>query len=162
MLKCAQPSYMQLLGQLNLEDIYIQKAFEYYAKRYHQRADAQFFVQHSPRIPEELRSHKFIGVCDRTLGKKIPKSRSVDGGMRGTLMNVGLVHSTGSELFRGYIVFAETDNHGNVVSAVGYRFCERLRRWDTPVICWKKPELGAYVHQGLAYVKEVIYGKACH
>lgn len=163
MSQAIQPSYKQLLGQLNLEDIYIQQTFEYYFQRYEERDDMQYFVQHSPRIPDELRSHKFIGVCDRILGTEVPKTRTLSGGaMRGTLQTVGLVHSTGSELFRGCIVFAETDDQGGVVSAVGYRYGDRIRHWQKEVIHWQKPALGAYVHDGLAFVREVIYAKACH
>ncbi|WP_419571586.1 hypothetical protein [Rheinheimera sp.] len=163
MSQATQRSYKHLLGQLNLEDIYIQQTFEYYRKRYEVREDMRQFVLYSTRIPEELRHHKFIGVCDRTLGTMIPKTRTLEGGaLRGTLQAVGLVHSTGSEYFRGCIVFADTDDTGHVVSAVGYRFCERLRHWHSPVIYWQKPELGAHVTQGLAYVREVIYGKTYH
>lgn len=161
--KYTPPAYRQVLGQLNLEDIYIQQTFEYYFQRYVQRPDMQYFVQHSARIPDALREHKCVGVCDRTLGTNIPKTRTLDGAaMRGTLQTVGLMHSTGSELFRGCIVFATTDETGHVVSAVGYRFCERLRHWHSPMIYWQKPELGAHVVQGLEFVKEVIYGKTYH
>jgi hypothetical protein len=161
--KYTPPAYRQVLGQLNLEDIYIQQTFEYYFQRYAQRPDMQDFIQHSDRIPDELRDHKFIGVCDRTLGTKIPKTKTLAGGaMRGVLQTVGLIHSTGSERFRGCVIFPSVDNHGNVISAVGYRFCERLRHWHSPVIYWQKPELGAHVTQGLAYVREVIYGKTYH
>ncbi|WP_348731333.1 hypothetical protein [Rheinheimera texasensis] len=163
MSQATQRSYKHLLGQLNLEDIYIQQTFEYYFQRYGEREDMQYFVQHSARIPDALRDHKFIGVCDRTLGTKIPKTKTLAGGaMRGMLQTVGLIHSTGSERFRGCVVFPSVDDLGNVISAVGYRFCHRLRHWHSPVIHWQKPELGAHVQDGWSFVKEVIYGKTHH
>jgi hypothetical protein len=161
--KPIQPSYMQLLGQLNLEDIYIKQTFKYYHQRYLACESKQEFVQQSSRIPDELREHDFTGVVDRTLGVEIPKSRTLDGGaMRGVLQTVGLILPTGGELFRGCIVFPEADENGNIIAAVGYRFGKRIRHWQLEVINWQKPAIESYVHSGLAFVKEVIYGKACH
>lgn len=158
-----QPSYMQILGQLNLEDIYIQQAFDYYHQRYLMSDEYQQFVQESSRIPDELREHDFVGICDRTLGTQIPKTRTLNGGAtRGGLQNVGLVSPTGGELFRGFVVFPECDDKGNIVSAVGYRFGKRIRHWQQSIIHWEKPVSDAYVQDGLAFVKEMIYGKACH
>lgn len=155
--------YATILGQLNLEDIYIQQLFGYYNECYLTSEIMQGFVQQSSRIPEELRNHQYIGISDRTLGLNVPKARTLAGGaMRGTLQTVGLIHPTGSELFRGCVVFPEMDEQGNVTSAVGYRFGKRIRHWQQDVIHWEKPNLDGYVHEGLAFVKEVIYGKACH
>lgn len=158
-----QPSYMQVLGQLNLEDIYIQQMFDYYRECYEDSDEYQQFVQESPRIPDELRRHSYVGICDRTLGTEIPKARSLSGGaMRGTMQTVGLMHSSsGSELFRGCAVFPKFDEKGHIISAVDYRFGKRIRHWQQEVIHWEKPKLDGYVHEGLAFVKEVIYGKAC-
>ncbi|MFT5813260.1 MAG: hypothetical protein ACI9VT_001005 [Psychroserpens sp.] len=158
-----KPSYMQLLGQLNLDDIYTQQTFDYYHKRYSMFEEHQQFVHESPRIPDELREHDYIGICDRTLGTKIPKTRTLDGGaMRGGLQTVGLISSTGSELFRGFVVFPKFDDKGNIISAVGYRFGKRIRHWQQDFIYWEKPVSDGYVQDGLAFVKEVIYGKTCH
>jgi len=158
-----KPSYMQILGQLNLEDIYIQQAFDYYHQCYTMSEEYQQFVAETSRIPDELKEHDFVGVCDRTLGTQTPKARTLDGGaLRGGLQTVGLVSPTGGELFRGFVVFPECDDKGNIVSAVGYRFSKRIRHWQQSIIHWEKPESDAYVQDGLAFVKEVIYGKACH
>lgn len=156
-----QHSYTQLLGQLNLEDIYIQQMFDYYRECFESNEEHRQFLQTSARIPEALRAHTYIGVCDRTLGTKVPKARFLSGGaMRGILQTLGLIHSTGSELFRGCIVFPKMDNQGNIVSAVGYRYGKRIRHWQPSVIHWEKPTYDGYVHESLAFVKEVIYGQA--
>ncbi|GAA5134772.1 MULTISPECIES: hypothetical protein [Colwelliaceae] len=158
-----QPSYMQVLGQLNLEDIYIQQMFDYYHECFEANEQYQQFVLESSRIPDELRDHSYAGICDRTLGTEVPKARSLSGGaMRGTMQTVGLIRSSGSELFRGCAVFPKLDERGQIISAVGYRFGKRIRHWQQEVVYWEKPKLDGYVHEGLAFVKEVIYGKACH
>lgn len=63
------PAYLQLLGQLNLDEMYLQQVFDFYHQRYLQSDLAQQFVAASPRINAELRTCPLIGFCDRTLGK---------------------------------------------------------------------------------------------
>lgn len=158
-----QPSYLQILGQLSLEDIYIQQMFDYYRECYEGSERYQNFVKESNRIPDDLRTNPYVGICDRTLGTQIPKARTLVGGaMRGNLQTVGLITSTGNELFRGCAVFPEYDEKGDIVAAAGYRFGDRVRHWQQKVIHWQKPEVNAYIQGGLAFIKETIYGKAYH
>ena len=37
-------SYLNVLGQINLDDLHIQQAFEYYQQRYQLNSEAQKFV----------------------------------------------------------------------------------------------------------------------
>jgi hypothetical protein len=155
------PAYMNVLGQLSLEDIYIQQTFDYYRKRYQANGLLHQFVKESPRIPDYLRDHQYIGVCDRTLGTKLPVARTLDGAaIRGALQTLGLINATGSERFRGCIIFPEFDEKRDIVGAVGYRFGERVRHWQQAVIHWEKPAISGFVKEGLTLVREVIYGKA--
>jgi hypothetical protein len=155
------PAYLQLLGQLNLDDIYLQQVFEHYYQRYLQSELAQQFVAQSPRLCAEQRSSAVIGFCDRTLGKDLPDRRTFDGGaIRGSLQHQGLLMTSGHERFRGCVVFPELDAEKRIVAAVGYRIAVRLRRWDKPVVHWHKPEPGFYQQQGINAVKELIYGQA--
>ncbi len=155
------PAYLQLLGQLNLDDVYLQQVFEYYHQRYLQSELAQQFVAQSPRLKTELRSSTQIGFCDRTLGKDLPEWRTFDGGaIRGSLQRQGLLMTSGHERFRGCVVFPELDAEHRIVAAVGYRIAVRLRRWDKSVVYWHKPEPGFYQQQGFNAVKGLIYGQA--
>lgn len=120
-------SHVALFGQLSLEDMYIAQAFDYYTQRFQSSGWAQNFIDSSPRIPDEFREHVNVSLWDRTLGLNIPKRRSLDGGsIRGSLQHVGLITATGGDLFRGCIVFANKDEHGNFVSAKGYRYGARI------------------------------------
>jgi hypothetical protein len=158
-----QPLYMQILGHLNIEEIYIHQTFDYYRQCFESNERYQQFVKNSPRIPDELRNHNYIGICDRTLGTKIPKARTLLGGaVRGNLQTTGLITSTGNELFRGCAVFPEYNDKGDIISAVGYRYGERIRHWQQEVISWEKPSIDGYVHEGMSFVRETIYGKAYH
>lgn len=155
------PAYLPLLGQLNLDDVYLQQVFEYYHQRYLQNELAQQFVAQSPRLKTELRSCAQIGFCDRTLGKDLPERRTFDGeAIRGSLQRQGLLMTSGHERFRGCVVFPELDAQQNIVAAVGFRVAVRLRHWDKPMVRWHKPEPGFYQQQGFNTVKGLIYGQA--
>jgi hypothetical protein len=155
------PAYLQLLGQLNLDAMYLQQVFDFYHQRYLQSELAKLFVAESPRLNAELRLCPLIGFCDRTLGKELPERRTFDGGaIRGSLQRQGLLMTSGHERFRGCVVFPELDAQQNIVAAVGFRIAVRLRHWDKPVVRWHKPEPGSYQQQGFNMVKGVIYGQA--
>jgi hypothetical protein len=155
-----EAAYKQLLGQLNLEDIYVKQAFEYYNAQFMGSETVQHFVETSSVIPAELKQHEYIGLCDRTLGMQLSSARTIEGGVvRGHYQHCGLFIPTGGELFRGCVVFPERDNTGQVVSAVGYRF-GRVRDGQSLIIHWQKPALGELIAQGINNIKEVAYGQA--
>lgn len=155
-------SYLYVLGQINLDDLHIQQAFEYYQQRYQLNSEAQKFVASSCRIDDEFKSDLHIGFCDRKMGKKIAKKRNSEGGaIRGSLQRAGLISTTGHELFRGCIVIPSVDTNGSIISAVGYRI-DRIRNGDKPVVYWHKPEPKAYVETGMSYAKELIHGQTYH
>ncbi|MCB4438570.1 hypothetical protein LHL20_20300 [Alteromonas sp. McT4-15] len=156
-------AYQTMLRQINLQDIYIQQAFEFYRDRYCNNDEIQRFVSTSSAIPDELRDHAFIGLCDRALGLEIPSARTIEGGaIRGHYQHCGLFVPSGGELFRGCVVFPEfDDNTGQFVSAVGYRF-GRVREWQKPVVHWTKPQPDQLVMDGLNTVRKMVHAKAYH
>jgi hypothetical protein len=155
-------NYLNVLGQINLDDLHIKQAFDYYRQRYQQSGLAQQFVKSSCRIDNHFGVSTVIGYCDRTMGKNIPKCRTPEGAaIRGSLQRCGLVRASGHELFRGCIVFPTLNDDGNVISAVGYRF-GRIRGGSKAIVYWHKPELKAFVDVGMAFAKELIHAKAYH
>lgn len=154
--------FINVLGQINLDELHIQQAFDYYQQRYQSSSLAQQFVVSSCRIDDEFKCDLNIGFCDRTMGTNIPKARTPEGAtIRGSLQRAGLVRSSGHELFRGCIVIPTVDNNGSIISAVGYRV-GRIRNGDKPVVYWHKPEPKAYVKTGMSYAKELIHGQTYH
>lgn len=152
----------EIFGQFAVESLYIQQVFEHYRAQYLASKRMQLFVENSGGIPSELKQQSYIGLCDRTLGLKIPSNRTQSGGViRGHLQRAGLLITSGGELFRGCIVFAKTDEFSHFVSAVGYRF-GRIRDGQQGIIRWCKSEPDAYIQQGLAQIQEVAYAKAYH
>lgn len=155
--------FSQVVSQISVENTYIQQTFDYYRRCFKQGHWAMKFVLESERIPEKLKAHDYPCLCDRTLGLVIPKKRTLEGGaLRGALQKMGLLLATGGELFRGCLVFPTFDEYGAITSAVGYRYGERIRHWQPPIIYWCKPEPDAYIHSAEQTVQELIYGKAKH
>ncbi|MFC4701278.1 hypothetical protein ACFO4O_13980 [Glaciecola siphonariae] len=155
-------SYLNVLGQINLDELNMQQAFEYYQQRYQISSVAQQFVANICRIDSEFITEQGIGYCDRTMGKHIPKAKTPEGAaIRGSLQRYGLVRPTGHELFRGCIVLTTPDSNGKIISAVGHRV-GRLRNGDKPVVHWHKPKPKAFVNIGMSFAKELIHGQAYH
>jgi len=162
MMNISQHHYLDVLGQINLDNLYIRQTFDYYQQRFNLSSFAKHFVSSSCRIAEEHRESLDIGFCDRTMGKNIPKCRTPEGAaIRGSLQRCGLVRASGHELFRGCIVFPTLDNDGGVISAVGYRV-GRIRGSSKTIVYWHKPEPKAFVGVGMAFAKELIHEKAYH
>lgn len=154
--------YLNVLGQLNLDELNIQQAFDYYRQRYQQSELAQQFVAKSCAIDDDVKENLSVGYCDRTMGKHIPKARTYEGAaIRGSLQRAGLVRATGHELFRGCVVFPTYHENGSVISAVGYRV-GRVRTSDKLVVYWRRPEPNAFVDVGLSLARELIHGQAFH
>ena len=157
------PNYGHILNRVNLDDIYIQQVFDYYRQSYLNSEKAQLFVEQSPRVPDLLREHDFIGLCDRKLGLEIGTQRSLEGGaIRGSMKRMGLFLATGGELFRNCVVFPEFSASGCIVAASAYRYGERIRKWQQSTIQWERPDPEHYTTNGLERVKEILHAKAFH
>ncbi|MCL1137741.1 hypothetical protein [Shewanella pneumatophori] len=154
-------SYLSVLGQINLDDLYIRQAFEHYQRQFVMSEIAQKFVHKNCLIEEHTQHIDEVGFCNRTLGKVIPKCRTAEGAaIRGSLQRSGLVRPSGHELFRGCIVFPTIED-GQIVSATGYRI-GRIRGGDKAIVYWHKPEPKAFVDSGMAFAKELIHGQTYH
>jgi len=153
-----EPDYLEILGNVNVDEVYILQVFEYYRQRYLSSKLAQEFVFLSERIPDEIRENTLVGFCDRTLGSQLPGRRTFDGGpIRGCLQRFGLIKASGHELFRGCVVFPEEDENHQFITAVGYRVASRIRRWESPVIYWQKPEPQAFIANGMNSIRQMIH-----
>lgn len=154
--------YLDVLGQISLDDLHIQHAFEYYSQRYRQSTSAQAFVTSHCSIGDDMKGNLQVGYCDRTMGKHIPAIRTAEGAaIRGSLQRYGLVRGTGHELFRGCVVFPTFDDSGSVISAIGYRI-GRIRSGDKAVIYWHKPEPKSFIDVGMSFAKKLIHEQAYH
>ena len=152
--------YLAILGQVNLDDMYIQQTFDYYRERYVLSESAQQFVAIHADIPKMLTANHLLGFCDRTMGCQIPKRRSYEGGaIRGSLQRCGLIKSSGHELFRGCVVIATLEQE-KITSATGYRIANRIRHWEASVVSWQKPAVDSFISKGLTDIRTLIHAQA--
>lgn len=71
--------------------------------------------------PEAIEAFR-IGFADRTLGYRIPHSRTADGArVRGRLRDLGVIKASGHEHFRGCLTFPILDRAGQVGEVYGRR-----------------------------------------
>lgn len=154
-----QLDYMSILGQVDLDDVYIQFAFDYYCKRYADSHVAQRFIATSTIPTKQGKKEIRFGLCDRTLGRHIQSARCFEGAaIRGSLQRVGLIRPTGHELFRGCVIVPVFNADKQIIKATGYRYQKRLRHWDMPVVEWEKPAPQAFIEKGMDAVRQLIYG----
>ena len=155
-------AYVNVLGQVNLDELHIQQAFDYYQSQFQKSEAAKEFVERCCTIDDDLRGSTIVGFCDRTMGRNILRTKTAEGAaIRGSLIRVGLIKATGHELFSGYVVFPTYHDNGTVISAVGYRI-GRIRPGDKAVIYWHRPEPKAFVDVAMSYAKELLHGQAYH
>lgn len=147
--------YQHLLAQANLVNLHIKQMFDYYRQCFLREPKWLEVLTQSTCIPDKLKHSPIVGVCDRTFGTHLPKARILDGGaLRGCLMRVGLVLPSGGEYFRGCLVFPKM-KEGLIVSAIGYRYANRVRIWQKQTLIWQKPaedefiDIGMYAMRGM-------------
>ena len=143
------------------EDVYLFQVFSYYNKCYMSNKDLQNLVESSSYIGEEVKEGKMVGYCNRSLFKHIPSKRSFSGGaMRGALQRVGIIKPTGHELFRGCVVSPQFNSDGQIISSVGYRVVDRLSRWETRKVQWKRKSVETLLCESMSLISGVIHDKA--
>lgn len=136
----------------------VEQVFTHYEQAFQINKNAKSFVRQSPRIPDALKSTESIGMCERTLGRHIPKSNTVSGGTtRGLLKRIGLFTATGGEFFRGCIVFPNRNSEGQIISATGIRYGKRIRRYEKTRIEWQFRSVEQIRRVAIERAKEVYH-----
>ncbi len=88
------------------------------------------------RDPEVITRFK-LGICDRTLGYRLPKKNRKAGKLvRGQLRRLGILRPSGHELLRGSLVVPFFDDDGNVVNVYGYKLGGSNLRSGTAIETW--------------------------
>ncbi len=94
----------------------------HYAEALAGHSDAMaFLARRRVDDPEAVEAFK-VGFADRTLGYRIPHSRTADGAaVRGRLRDLGVIKTSGHEHFRGCLTFPILDAAGQVGEVYGRR-----------------------------------------
>ena len=151
-----------VLNQANLDNEYIEQVFDYYREQFVNNKQVQVLSKSLKAKRGISHQSSNIGYCDRTLGSHLSSTRSYEGAaIRGCLMRYGLIKATGHELFRSCVVFPEYEGK-KLIGATGIRVAMRIRHWEKDVIRWVKPEPNAYIHQGMALIRQLVDEKTRH
>ena len=113
---------------------------------------AKFYVD-DPVMLQEFS----IGFSDRTLGKQLPSSKSVEGDLlRGSLQRTGFFTAHGGETLRGCVTFPFKNGKGDVVEIYGERFTRWLRPESSSEVIWSLEQAGVFNAEALLTYKEII------
>jgi len=100
--------------------------------------------------------HFKLGFSDRTFGNLLPeKNRKEGAALRGRLQRIGILKSSGHELFRGSLVVPVIEN-GMVKQIYGYKLSKKLRP-GTPVHTYlSNSSQGLFNHKAVQTCEELI------
>ncbi|MGB6456574.1 MAG: CHC2 zinc finger domain-containing protein, partial [Streptosporangiaceae bacterium] len=88
---------------------------------------AAFLARRKIADPEAAECFR-LGFCDRTLGYRLPHSRTAAGAaVRSSLKRLGVLRASGHEHFRGCLVIPVTDEHGRIGEVYGRRIDDHLK-----------------------------------
>lgn len=107
-------------------------------------------------IEAEIAGRWSVGFSDRTLGLALPEGNRRAGALlRSRLQDLGVLRSTGHELFRGCVVIPVHDANGVVVQLVGYRIARARDERGTPGVL-SLPEPSVVWNPGALAAAEVL------
>jgi len=110
----------------------LQQVVDFYHNTLKQSPDALSVLQKIGIDKSEAIEYFKLGLSDRTLGYRLPeKNRKAGSVLRGRLQRLGILKSSGHELFRGSLVVPVMEN-GVVNQIYGHKLAKKLRP-GTPI-----------------------------
>lgn len=98
-----------------------------------------------------------VGFSDRTLGKQLPSSDTMEGELlRGMLQRMGLFTAYGGETLRGCLTFPFKDGKGDVVEIFGERFTRWLRPGNPREVIWSLENGGLFNTEAVLNYEQLI------
>ncbi len=126
-----------------------------------QHAEAQAYLARRGLTHPELIAAFRLGVADRTLAYRLPEKQIAAGAkVRGQLQRLGLLRSSGHELFTGSLVVPITDASGAVVNVYGRKLADKQREGVPLHLYLPGPQRGVFNLDGWRGSEEVILCEA--
>jgi DNA primase catalytic core len=126
-----------------------------------QHAEAQAYLARRGLTHPELIAAFRLGVADRTLAYRLPEKQIAAGAaVRGQLQRLGLLRSTGHELFTGSLVVPVTDAAGAVVNVYGRKLADKQREGVPLHLYLPGPQRGVFNLAGWRGSEDVILCEA--
>lgn len=112
----------------------LHRVIHYYGETLKSSPEALEYLHNRKLHHPELLEHFRLGFSNRTLGYRLPaKNRKEGAALRGRLQRLGILRSTGHELFRGSVVIPVI-NDGSIHQVYGRKIADKLRP-GTPLHC---------------------------
>lgn len=132
-----------------------------YHARLQQHAEAQAYLARRGLTHPELIATFRLGVGDRTLAYRLPDKELAPGAkVRGQLQRLGVLRSSGHELFNGSLVVPIMDASGAVVNVYGRKLADRQREGVPLHLYLPGPQRGVFNLDGWRGSEEVILCEA--
>jgi len=132
----------------------------YHARLQHHAEAQAYLARRGLTHPEVIATFR-LGVGDRSLGYRLPEKDLAPGAkVRGQLQRLGVLRSSGHELFNGSLVVPITDAGGAVVNVYGRKLFDRQREGVPLHLYLPGPQRGVFNLDGWRGSEEVIVCEA--
>jgi DNA primase catalytic core len=135
----------------------LQRVTEFYHNTLKQNPDVQAYLEKRGLLNAELIDAFKLGFSNRSLHTKLASADTrVGKDQRAELVEVGLFHKTGHELFNGCLVVPVLDENGLVLDMYGRKISTKLRKSSPRHLYLPGSHAGVWNSQALAVGSEVI------
>jgi DNA primase catalytic core len=135
----------------------LQRVTEFYHNTLKQNPDVQAYLEKRGLLNAELIDAFKLGFSNRSLHTKLASADTRTGkDQRAELVEVGLFHKTGHELFNGCLVVPVIDENGLVLDMYGRKISTKLRKSSPRHLYLPGSHAGVWNAQALAVGSEVI------
>ena len=135
----------------------LNQVIDYYHETLLQSPEALAYLQKRGIANEDAINTFKLGVANRTLGYRLPKTnRQAGAELRGRLQSLGILRESGHEHFNGSLVIPVVAASGNVVEVYGRKLNDNLRAGTPKHLYLPGPHRGVFNVEALANNPEII------
>lgn len=143
------------------DSLVVSQVLDYYSETLRHHSKALAFLQRRGIYRPDLLAHFRLGFADRSLGHHLRKmSRLQEEMIRGALQRVGLLRTSGHELFRGAVLFPMLDQQGQILGGYGRRITPKLTAHSAYHVHWHLEHHGFFNQAALFEFPELILCKS--
>ena len=148
------------LSTVSSDDAMLQMSMKFYHQELLQSVDAIEFLKNRAIYSDNVIEHFNLGYSNRRLGLELQKlSKNDEEISRGALQRLGLLKSTGHELFYGAVTFPLLNQQGHVVSCYGRRITTESKPRKIYHRHWYSDGIGFFNCTALKDNEQLIYCK---
>jgi len=148
---------MSACGMVSSDEAMLIMATKFYHDNLNLNERAKKYLIERSIFNDQVINHFNLGFADRTLGLRLQKlDKSEEEVSRGSLLRLGLLKSSGHELFYGAITFPILNQERQMVGCYGRRITPKLGSKSFYYVHWKTSEAGFFNVQALQVSESII------